>query len=68
MWLDLSFAFKQWLYYAEPGYESDLVHVEDHLNTPVVYVVGTAAGGKSKKRSRGSRSCQGYSSIVLSSF
>ena len=68
MWLDLSFAFKQWLYYAEPGYESDLVHVEDHLNTPVVYVVGTAAGGKSKKRSRASRSCQGYSSIVLSSF
>ena len=50
MWLDLSFAFKQWLYYAEPGYENDLVHVEDHLNTPVVYVVGTAAGEKSKER------------------
>ena len=50
MWLDFSFAFKQWLYYAEPGYENDLVHVEDHLNTPVVYVVGTAAGEKSKER------------------
>ena len=52
MWFDFSFAFKQWLYYAEHGYESDLVHVEDHLNTPVVYVVGTAAGEKSKERSK----------------
>ena len=25
MWLNFSLAFKQWLYYAEPGYESDLV-------------------------------------------
>ena len=37
MWLDFSFAFKQWLYYAEPGYEVDLTHIEEHLNSPIVY-------------------------------
>ena len=31
-WLDFAFSFKQWLVYAEPGFETDLKHVEDHLN------------------------------------
>ena len=36
-WLDFAFSFKQWLVYAEPGFETDLKHVEDHLNVPVSY-------------------------------
>ena len=51
MWLDFSFAFKQWLYYAEPGYESDIGHIEDNLNTPVVYT-GTTIGDKARERSK----------------
>ena len=51
MWLDFSFAFKQWLYYAEPGYESDIGHIEDNLSTPVVYT-GTTIGDKARERSK----------------
>ena len=51
MWLDFSFAFKQWLYYAEPGYETDLTHIEEHLNSPIVYNQ-TPEGEKSKERSK----------------
>ena len=50
-WLDFSFSFKQWLFYAEPGYEADLKHVEDHLNTPVIYNA-SAEGVKSMERSK----------------
>ena len=51
MWLDFSFAFKQWLYYAEPGYEVDLTHIEEHLNSPIVYNQ-TPEGEKSTERSK----------------
>ena len=50
-WLDFSFSFKQWLYYAEPTYEADLKHVEDNLNTPVAFTA-TAEGAKSLERSK----------------
>ena len=50
-WLEFSFSFKQWLFYAEPGYEADLKHVEDHLNTPVIYTAN-AEGVKSMERSK----------------
>ena len=50
-WLDFSFSFKQWLFYAEPGYEADLKHVEDHLNAPVIYNA-SAEGVKSMERSK----------------
>ena len=51
MWLDFSFALKQWLYYAEPGYEVDLTHIEEHLNSPIVYNQ-SPEGEKSKERSK----------------
>ena len=50
-WLDFSFSFKQWFFYAEPGYEADFKHVEDHLNTPVIYNA-SAGGVKSMERSK----------------
>ena len=50
-WLDLAFSFKQWLYYAEPGYESDFKHVEDKPNDPVVYNTNQE-GEKLKERSK----------------
>ena len=48
-WLDFAFAFKQWLCYAEPGFENDLKHVEDRLSTPVNYN-SNPEGEKSKER------------------
>ena len=51
-WLDFAFSFKQWLVYAEPGFETDLNHVEDHLNVPVTYnasAEGAASEASSKK-------------------
>ena len=36
-WIDFSFAFKQWLFYAEPGHESDFEHVGENLNQVVTY-------------------------------
>ena len=50
-WLDFSFSFKQWLYYAEPTYEADLKHVEENLNSPVA-ITATAEGAKSLERSK----------------
>eukprot|EP00435_Cladocopium_sp_Y103_P033939 s4093_g8.t1 len=49
-WLDFAFAFKQWLCYAEPGYEADLKHVEEHLETAVV-LTSTPEGAASEARS-----------------
>ena len=49
-WLDFSFSL-QWLSYAEPGHEADLKHVEDHLNSPVIYNA-SAEGVKSMERSK----------------
>ena len=50
-WLDFAFSFKQWLVYAEPGFETDLKHVEDHLNVPVTYTA-TPEGAASEVRSK----------------
>ena len=50
-WLDFAFSFKQWLVYAEPGFETDLKHVEDHLNVPVTYTA-TSEGAASEVRSK----------------
>ena len=50
-WLDFAFSFKQWLVYAEPGFEVDLKHVEDHLNVPVTYNA-SAEGAASEVRSK----------------
>ena len=49
-WFDFAFFFKQWLVYAEPGFETDLKHVEDHLNVPVSYTA-SAEGVASEARS-----------------
>ena len=51
-WLDFAFAFKQWLCYAEPGFENDLKHVEEHLERVVTFTsteVGAASETRSKK-------------------
>ena len=51
-WLDFALAFKQWLCYAEPGFENDLKHVEEHLGVVVVFTsteVGVASETRSKK-------------------
>ena len=51
-WLDFAFAFKHWLFYADPSFESDLKHVEDHLDAAVGFKPtpeGIASEGRSKK-------------------
>ena len=50
-WLDFSFSFKQWFFYAEPGYEADLRRVEDNLNIPVNFTAA-AEGAKSLESSK----------------
>ena len=46
-----AFSFKQWLIYAEPGFDNDLKHVEEHLNVPVAYTAG-ADGAATEARSK----------------
>ena len=50
-WMDFSLAFTQWLCFAEPEFGPDIKHVEENLNTVVVFV-DTAAGKASQERSR----------------
>ena len=49
--MDFSLAFTQWLCFAEPEFGPDIKHVEENLNTVVVFV-DTAAGKASQERSR----------------
>eukprot|EP00438_Fugacium_kawagutii_P026160 Skav230005 [mRNA] locus=scaffold5058:3896:10669:+ [translate_table: standard] len=50
-WIDFSFAFKQWLFYADPDFEADIAHVEANAGTAVVFQQ-TPVGEASKKRSK----------------
>ena len=52
-WADFSFAFRQWLCFADAAYSSDLDsdYVEEHSDTPVTYTA-TPEGQASKARSR----------------
>ena len=36
-WSDFAFAFKQWLFFADPLYEPDIKHVEDHPGVVVTF-------------------------------
>ena len=49
-WADFSFAFRQWLCFADAAYSSDLDYVEEHSDTPVTYTA-TPEGQASKARS-----------------
>ena len=52
-WLDFAFAFKQWLCYAEPGFENDLKHVEEHLGVVVVFTSTEVVEFTAKSSCRG---------------
>lgn len=47
---DFSFAFRQWLCFADGAYSGDLDHVEEHSDTPVTYI-GDPEGQASKPKS-----------------
>ena len=47
---DFSFAFRQWLCFADAAYSGDLNYVEEHSDTPVTYM-GSPEGQTSKPRS-----------------
>lgn len=36
-WADFAFSFRQWLCFADPGYSSDLDHVEERTEVPVTF-------------------------------
>eukprot|EP00435_Cladocopium_sp_Y103_P071092 s421_g36.t1 len=50
-WLDFSFSFKQWLFYADAAFENDMAYVEKHLEVPVSFTA-TAEGISSEQRSK----------------
>eukprot|EP00435_Cladocopium_sp_Y103_P018349 s2423_g4.t1 len=50
-WLDFSFSFKQWLFYADSAFENDMACVEKHLEVPVSFTA-TAEGSASEQGSK----------------
>eukprot|EP00435_Cladocopium_sp_Y103_P009078 s5234_g2.t1 len=50
-WLDFSFSFKQWLFYADAAFENDVDFVEKHLEAPVSFT-DTAEGTASELRAK----------------
>lgn len=50
-WSDFSFTFRQWLFFADPAYENDFKHLEEHPSLAVAYV-DNPLGAASKERSR----------------
>ena len=52
-WLDFSFSFKQWLFYADDTYDTDIKEVEANATaTRPVTFQATAAGTEAKERSK----------------
>ena len=50
-WSDFSFTFRQWLFFADPAFESDFKHIEENPSLVVAFL-GNPLGAASKERSK----------------